>query len=256
MVRQQREEKEFLEAEEEDLQRMNELLEASKPHLEDFHTLESESEKDSDDEASGADDEDSGTEEEDQSSAEDENQPISSHPHRDGLDVVHTYPTPPGSSHPDEDVNIDAPMSDLRTMSPSIAHADHDSLFTDPADELSQSDLDGEDTPAPQSSFASTVNDAIEGGKLDADNEEPTPTNIQPQPFTSDHLAPYASVPVEWESVKKFKIPFLLRGTLRSYQQEGFRWLAKLHSRHHDGLLADEMGLGYAPNDSLCHIPI
>ncbi|KAJ1981966.1 swr1 complex component [Dimargaris xerosporica] len=39
-------------------------------------------------------------------------------------------------------------------------------------------------------------------------------------------------------------IPFLLRGTLRSYQVEGLRWLVNLYRHNLNGILADEMGLG------------
>ncbi|KAJ1981292.1 swr1 complex component [Dimargaris verticillata] len=39
-------------------------------------------------------------------------------------------------------------------------------------------------------------------------------------------------------------IPFLLRGTLRSYQVEGLRWLVNLYYHNLNGILADEMGLG------------
>lgn len=38
--------------------------------------------------------------------------------------------------------------------------------------------------------------------------------------------------------------PFLLRGTLRPYQQAGLEWLASLWSNNMNGILADEMGLG------------
>ncbi|KAG8924967.1 swr1 complex component [Tulasnella sp. 418] len=38
--------------------------------------------------------------------------------------------------------------------------------------------------------------------------------------------------------------PFLLRGTLRPYQQAGLEWLASLHANNTNGILADEMGLG------------
>ncbi|KDQ20190.1 hypothetical protein BOTBODRAFT_27602 [Botryobasidium botryosum FD-172 SS1] len=42
----------------------------------------------------------------------------------------------------------------------------------------------------------------------------------------------------------KIKPPFLLRGTLRPYQQAGLEWLASLYSNKLNGILADEMGLG------------
>ncbi|KAK4685864.1 helicase SRCAP/SWR1, partial [Tremellales sp. Uapishka_1] len=38
--------------------------------------------------------------------------------------------------------------------------------------------------------------------------------------------------------------PFLLRGTLRPYQQAGLEWLASLYANKMNGILADEMGLG------------
>ncbi|PWN20529.1 hypothetical protein BCV69DRAFT_312487 [Microstroma glucosiphilum] len=38
--------------------------------------------------------------------------------------------------------------------------------------------------------------------------------------------------------------PFLLRGSLRPYQQTGFEWLASLYANKANGILADEMGLG------------
>nr|XP_031862415.1 uncharacterized protein CI109_001912 [Kwoniella shandongensis]KAA5529487.1 hypothetical protein CI109_001912 [Kwoniella shandongensis] len=38
--------------------------------------------------------------------------------------------------------------------------------------------------------------------------------------------------------------PFLLRGTLRPYQQGGLEWLASLYANKMNGILADEMGLG------------
>ena len=40
------------------------------------------------------------------------------------------------------------------------------------------------------------------------------------------------------------RTPFLLRGTLRPYQQAGFEWLASLYTNNVNGILADEMGLG------------
>ncbi|KAI8978234.1 SNF2 family N-terminal domain-containing protein [Trametes punicea] len=58
------------------------------------------------------------------------------------------------------------------------------------------------------------------------------------------YLRPYAVAPVEWDPHAKVKPPFLLRGTLRPYQQAGLEWLASIHSRNLNGILADEMGLG------------
>ncbi|MEA2068361.1 MAG: SNF2-related protein, partial [Verrucomicrobiota bacterium] len=48
----------------------------------------------------------------------------------------------------------------------------------------------------------------------------------------------------EQESVKEVQLHPKLRGTLRSYQQEGVNWLRFLENRGFCGILADEMGLG------------
>ncbi|WFD42778.1 DNA helicase [Malassezia psittaci] len=40
------------------------------------------------------------------------------------------------------------------------------------------------------------------------------------------------------------RAPFLLRGTLRPYQQKGLEWLVSLYNNNVNGILADEMGLG------------
>lgn len=52
-----------------------------------------------------------------------------------------------------------------------------------------------------------------------------------------------ASVPAEDDG--RVRPPFLLRGTLRPYQQGGLEWLASLYANKMNGILADEMGLGY-----------
>lgn len=59
-----------------------------------------------------------------------------------------------------------------------------------------------------------------------------------------DYLRPYAVAPVHWDNEDKVKVPVLLRGVLRPYQQSGLEWLASLHVNHLNGILADEMGLG------------
>ena len=50
--------------------------------------------------------------------------------------------------------------------------------------------------------------------------------------------------PAEPEDPTKIRPPFLLRGTLRPYQQAGLEWLASLYANQMNGILADEMGLG------------
>ncbi|WWC94487.1 hypothetical protein V866_001333 [Kwoniella sp. B9012] len=46
------------------------------------------------------------------------------------------------------------------------------------------------------------------------------------------------------EEGPRVRQPFLLRGTLRPYQQAGLEWLASLWENGMNGILADEMGLG------------
>ena len=46
------------------------------------------------------------------------------------------------------------------------------------------------------------------------------------------------------DTLPKLRTPFLLRGTLRSYQQKGVEWLISLYANQVNGILADEMGLG------------
>ncbi|KAL8279864.1 hypothetical protein RQP46_007714 [Phenoliferia psychrophenolica] len=45
-------------------------------------------------------------------------------------------------------------------------------------------------------------------------------------------------------AVAHLRPPFLLRGSLRPYQQAGLEWLASLYATGVNGILADEMGLG------------
>ncbi len=53
-----------------------------------------------------------------------------------------------------------------------------------------------------------------------------------------------ARQPNDQESVEPVKLSKHLKGTLRSYQQEGVNWLRFLEKRGFCGILADEMGLG------------
>ena len=59
-----------------------------------------------------------------------------------------------------------------------------------------------------------------------------------------EYLKLYAVAPVSWNIEKHVKVPALLRGVLRPYQQSGLEWLASLHNNNLNGILADEMGLG------------
>lgn len=56
-----------------------------------------------------------------------------------------------------------------------------------------------------------------------------------------EHCEPSTSLAMVGNALRP---PFLLRGTLRPYQQTGFEWLASLYANNANGILADEMGLG------------
>ena len=59
-----------------------------------------------------------------------------------------------------------------------------------------------------------------------------------------DGVASLADAPASVDDANRVRPPFLLRGTLRPYQQAGLEWLASLYQNSMNGILADEMGLG------------
>lgn len=78
---------------------------------------------------------------------------------------------------------------------------------------------------------------------------EPTPSLTSSEEVTDDEEeADEGEAEPEDPNAPKLKPPFLLRGTLRPYQQAGMEWLASLYANNMNGILADEMGLGYASN--------
>ncbi|OAX42813.1 hypothetical protein K503DRAFT_732939 [Rhizopogon vinicolor AM-OR11-026] len=103
-----------------------------------------------------------------------------------------------------------------------------DDLMGFPADETSSSRLL---SPAPGMTIDSELLD-------DAEDTQEQEDNIP------EYLKPYAVAPGDWSPEDKVKVPVLLRGVLRPYQQSGLEWLASLHSNNLNGILADEMGLG------------
>lgn len=74
---------------------------------------------------------------------------------------------------------------------------------------------------------------------------EPTPSLTSSEEVTDDEEeADEGEAEPEDPNAPKLKPPFLLRGTLRPYQQAGMEWLASLYANNMNGILADEMGLG------------
>ena len=65
-------------------------------------------------------------------------------------------------------------------------------------------------------------------------------------PFHTEKLRSGASEvePSNKTTAPRFKLPFLLRGKLREYQEVGLQWLVAMETRKLNGILADEMGLG------------
>ncbi|KAK8864632.1 hypothetical protein IAR55_001882 [Kwoniella newhampshirensis] len=87
-------------------------------------------------------------------------------------------------------------------------------------------DLDDEGTPEPSS-------DEDDNGDESEEEEEGEEGPDHGEERTSEEdIGP------------RVRPPFLLRGTLRPYQQAGLEWLASLYANKMNGILADEMGLG------------
>ncbi|XP_063676027.1 helicase SRCAP-like isoform X3 [Bolinopsis microptera] len=80
----------------------------------------------------------------------------------------------------------------------------------------------------------------------DADMELSTPSSAKEIDIELGKLCSGASEvePSNKTSSSKSKLPFLLRGQLREYQEVGLQWLVAMEARKLNGILADEMGLG------------
>lgn len=61
-----------------------------------------------------------------------------------------------------------------------------------------------------------------------------------------DRSSAFKSLVRDMKSIEDsdFEVPFELKGVLRSYQKEGYRWLMTLEALGFGGILADDMGLG------------
>jgi helicase SWR1 len=88
-----------------------------------------------------------------------------------------------------------------------------------------------------------TTEDASDESESDSDDSIDETLEVTEDGIPS-YLKPFLVAPVRWDPASKVSKPFLLRGTLRPYQQSGLEWLAHLHNNHLNGILADEMGLG------------
>ncbi|KAH7334735.1 SNF2 family N-terminal domain-containing protein [Rhizoctonia solani] len=76
----------------------------------------------------------------------------------------------------------------------------------------------------------------------DSDDESEAEDQEDEDSKTAEALLGSGNVQTSQES--GIRPPFLLRGTLRPYQQSGLEWLVSGYVRGNNGILADEMGLG------------
>ncbi|WVW84227.1 hypothetical protein I302_106257 [Kwoniella bestiolae CBS 10118] len=85
----------------------------------------------------------------------------------------------------------------------------------------------------------------------EAEESSPEPTSSEEDESSEeedeaeeDEEAAEGDKGMEVDEGPRVRQPFLLRGTLRPYQQAGLEWLASLWENGMNGILADEMGLG------------
>ena len=86
--------------------------------------------------------------------------------------------------------------------------------------------------------------DPVADTSMEQAEHETANEDIAEELQVAPYLVDFAATPVDWDPNSKVTAPFLLRGTLRPYQQSGLEWLASLHTNNLNGILADEMGLG------------
>ncbi|KAI0343456.1 hypothetical protein BDW22DRAFT_1355897 [Trametopsis cervina] len=170
------------------------------------------------------------------------------------LDRVSALPPPPHiPDHPQSSSGRSSPVSE---SAPDLHRDQHDELLDGTADIPPDTPTsvafdvmsihpshDGEESnPAALSDadFVPTPGDDTPDLDDNVDSEE----EIEEDTTIPAYLRPFAVAPVTWNPESKIKVPPLLRGTLRPYQQAGLEWLASLHMNHLNGILADEMGLG------------
>ncbi|KAI5478760.1 helicase SWR1 [Pseudohyphozyma bogoriensis] len=88
---------------------------------------------------------------------------------------------------------------------------------------------------------AGDEDEGAEGDDEEVDEEEEDEEGVEEEGEEEADEEEAEDVVAERPSLRP---PFLLRGSLRPYQQAGLEWLASLYSSGVNGILADEMGLG------------
>ncbi|XP_075903388.1 E1A-binding protein p400 isoform X2 [Nelusetta ayraudi] len=84
--------------------------------------------------------------------------------------------------------------------------------------------------------------DQYRGSDKAADSDEKPGRDITEVAAATELILPKGSL--RTTSTTRSAAPFLLRGSLRDYQQIGVDWLVNLYKKHLNGILADETGLG------------
>ncbi|GAA5906550.1 hypothetical protein JCM8208_000477 [Rhodotorula glutinis] len=87
---------------------------------------------------------------------------------------------------------------------------------------------------------ASPKREEDEDGAASASEEDEDEEREGPEADADDKISTEPSD----RQIQHLRPPFLLRATLRPYQQAGLEWLASLYTGGVNGILADEMGLG------------
>ncbi|KAG8703670.1 swr1 complex component [Ceratobasidium sp. 395] len=102
--------------------------------------------------------------------------------------------------------------------------------------------VDEAQTSTPAEEVQSATADEVASARVvDSDGEDENEAGDEEMAAAEALLGPDA---VESQQSTVVRPPFLLRGTLRPYQQGGLEWLVSGYTRKTNGILADEMGLG------------
>merc|ERR1719487_352587 len=96
-------------------------------------------------------------------------------------------------------------------------------------------EADGDASAAASPAPKREEEDAVSPGAKEEEEAEAEPAEEADEEIANE--------PAE-RQIAHLKPPFLLRATLRPYQQAGLEWLASLYTGGVNGILADEMGLG------------
>ncbi|WFD17883.1 DNA helicase [Malassezia caprae] len=106
---------------------------------------------------------------------------------------------------------------------------------------------DESDTPSDFASASEALSDADDASEAQSDADDASEAQSDADGASeAESVSLQALLGEEHKdsALPKVRPPFLLRGTLRPYQQMGMEWLFSLYNNQVNGILADEMGLG------------